>query len=185
MANLLVLGRMLGFVSRAKSSSLIIIRRSQRAFIAAVALVDLVRLVLAPASSCAKQQPASIKAPRAPAHRILRQSPSPSFRSAYAPTVLQAGFIYRLCLKQSTLLNQVPRTLEHGSAMTCAATDASCAGDVSRGSSLVAQVQQKRISGFNAAALQPLCEAIVSVLIVAGFCISAGDLRFYACLRDV
>jgi hypothetical protein len=114
MANLLVLGRMLGFVSRAKSSSLIIIRRSQRVFIAAVALVDLVRLVLAPASSCATQQPASIKAPRAPPHRILRQSPSPSFRSAYAPTLLQAGFIYRLCLKQqpqSTLLNQVPGTL--------------------------------------------------------------------------
>lgn len=111
MANLMVLGRMLQFVSRAKSSSLIIIRRSQRVFIAAVALVDLVRLLLTSASSCATQQPASIKAPRAPVHR--KGSPSPSIRSAYAPTLPRVGFLYRLCLKQqpqSTLLNQVPRT---------------------------------------------------------------------------
>ena len=47
-AKLLVLGRMLQFVSRAKSSRLLIIRRSQRAFVAAVVLVDLVRLLPPP-----------------------------------------------------------------------------------------------------------------------------------------
>jgi hypothetical protein len=50
MAKLMVLGRMLQFVSRAKSSRLGIIRRSQRVFVAAVALVDLVRLMMASAS---------------------------------------------------------------------------------------------------------------------------------------
>lgn len=47
-AKLLVLGRMLQFVARAKSSRLLIIRRSQRAFVAAVVLVDLVRLLPPP-----------------------------------------------------------------------------------------------------------------------------------------
>ena len=42
-AKLMVLGRMLQFVSRAKSSRLSLVRRSQRAFVTAVSLVDLVR----------------------------------------------------------------------------------------------------------------------------------------------
>jgi hypothetical protein len=55
MAKLMVLGRMLQFVSRATSSRLIIIRRSQRAFAVAVALVDLVRPITASASPCTEK----------------------------------------------------------------------------------------------------------------------------------
>jgi hypothetical protein len=47
---LLVLGRMLHFVSRAKSSRLVIVRRSQRVFVAAVVLADMVRVLEAPLS---------------------------------------------------------------------------------------------------------------------------------------
>ena len=33
---------------------------------------------------------------------------------------------------------------------------------------------QTRFTGFNAAGIQPVCEAAVSIFIVAGFCVSAG-----------
>ena len=176
LAKLLVLGRLLQFVARKKAGNVTNVHRSTRCVITLVVLGDMVRRTShIPHPPSPFPHPTSPHSPSPPPppgrHRrqFRRRRPLP----LHPPPNCSSS--RRLRRRSASCL-----AANHAPNVSVSILSSSSSGNSDLGAKIAGDVWAIRYTAFNAASIQPACEAAVTVFIVATFAAAGGCYIFFA-----